>query len=204
MADKIYLTNCTPQKQDFYYRAQYLDQNQQSTPAARRGVRPVNIKDYEHNKLISIPDGATATIAPALARFGYIPAENVNAAWLRSAGVIAGIFSGAPIKRDARAMVIMHNRGVLEQDGDNRRKAAAVANTAHLLQTLKESGVPDSRVPPAVVVEVEQDVDSEQEGRGRLTEGLTVPTAPLMAGGKGGPGTGKGSGKSGGRTRRAA
>jgi hypothetical protein len=174
MADRLYLSNCTAQKLDFYYRIQFLDPEQTVTTAARRGVRPINLAVGEHNKIVSVPDGALMSIEPQLLSFGFIPSEAVNASSMRTMGVILGVFSKNRISDNARMTVIMHNRGVRTEEGRKRRQDAAIANTDHLLETLRNAGMPESGLPPAMVVEYEQDVSSEQDDRGRLTEGIIV------------------------------
>jgi hypothetical protein len=178
MVDRIFVSNCTPQKIDFYYRSQYLDPDQQMTNSARRGVRPINILSGEQNKNISLPDGSLPMVEPQLAQAGFIPVESVNSSALRSLGQILGIFSQKQIPHDRWVTVVLHNREVLTEDGRLRRQNAAIANTDQLLETLRKAGMAESNLPPAMVVEYEQDVESEQEGRGRLTEGIVVRPNP--------------------------
>lgn len=187
MPDTLFLTNCTTQRVGFYYRGLYLEANQAMTNAARRGVRPVDIREWEQNKRISVPDGALSTVIPQLVKFGFIAADQVNASAMRGMGVIVGVFSASPISKNARTTVIMHNNGVKTREGVDRRRNAAIANTEHLLDTLRQAGVDENRLPPAMVVEYEQDAESEQEHGGRLTEGVIVQAAraPTPQRGKG-------------------
>jgi hypothetical protein len=174
MADRLFISNCTAQKIDFYIRTQYLEPEQFITTAARRGIRPINLGVGEHNRPISVPDGALSTIEPQLGTFGFIPVEAVNAAAMRRMGVVLGIFSKNKIPNNHYLTVVAHNKAVKTEEGRKRRQDAAIANTDHLLETLRNAGMSESNLPPAMVVEYEQDVASEQDDRGRLTEGIIV------------------------------
>lgn len=179
----IYLHNCTQGQLEICYRGDYTPPGRDATQRERQGFKRVILKEWGPGS-IEVPAGADLTdlldqmkCAGGIATGDPLP-HGTTASFIYDV-----------IKRPTlaeRDRVVKHNRGIKTDEGATRRRNAAISVDNMLMQNLVDRGLPGDMRPPETTVEFEQTEESEQDDRGRLTEGFNVKPDPGRRSGGGG------------------
>lgn len=186
---RIYIANPTNQPKTVNYRLDYtVDEHGNRTSQRLLPYRTENIPAGRQ-----VPVGGDLFISQIeeivkqLAPYGLVAQLEMKTAKAR--GKVALIFNldkpvPAAIMKDAQD----HNAGVLNTQGADRRRLAAVASNDSLANAVSGQGIPDIKEPKKFEVEFEQMTADENYPDANLADGLKVirnhakpPAAPKRA-----------------------
>lgn len=178
----LYLHNCTQRTLEVCYRTNFTSEGRDATQRERQGFHRRTLKPWDRGH-IDVPAGADAShIIGQLQRAGGIATTDP----LPRRTTVAFLYDPVkPVTLAKRDDVVKHNRLIKTEEGAQRRRNAAIGTDDLLIKNLTNRGLPATLRPPETTVEYEQIEESEQDDRGRTTEGFHVkPDAPREPGGR--------------------
>lgn len=168
---RLFVANCTRQRQLLFYRLDFAD----DSPQRRAGQRipPPKFQPVEAGRQQNVGGdlhmSQITEIVDQLNHYGMI--GTVDLGQLKTRRFVPLIFSiDKPVPQKAIEAVVAHNNGAKSIEGHDRRQKAAVASNLALVDKIAEQ-------PPLYEVEVEQLTEDSAADASRIHEGFRVGAA---------------------------
>lgn len=166
----LYLANCTKQREIVYYRLDIKNngvendlrrfQPARSTPIIAPG-RQVAIENRELH-----PD-QIMSIVEQLSAYGLVEQSEIGRL---PRAIVPYVFNvGAPVQAETIRVVDAHNTGVLRNDGQQRREAAAIAAQGALQSEASTINIPSATFEATIEQE-----DAPENDEKRVEEGYRI------------------------------